>query len=322
MREDPKTVRRAPPIGRPLLVILALALIIPALVHWLSAESEQIYFADELDARAPPFRALSELRPGEQAKAAALKRSTFWGIEEFVLTDQRLIRIRDRDRWSFPLARWSGFGVRTGDGRTMIRLSTLGGHEITISLAATPAAERLAALLSEAYARRPPRAAATPPSETPVPRQLRPFEHPSLGYLIWLAPLVLVLLGAWILTIALHRLRDARVRLRNQLRATGTVVDHRIGSFGSGEGQERVFHPVIEFTTLHGRKVSFESELGSGRRQALGRPVKVLYDPQAPEDAVVRGFGPLYFVPLVAGILGLAAVTWAGALVWLILSEI
>ena len=29
-----------------------------------------------------------------------------------------------------------------------------------------------------------------------------------------------------------------------------------------------------------------------------------------------------YFVPIVAGILGLAPVIWAGALVWLILSEL
>ncbi len=72
----------------------------------------------------------------------------------------------------------------------------------------------------------------------------------------------------------------------------------------------------------YGGQVTFEGRLAGGRKKPLGHAVKVLYDPERPENAAIRGFGPLYFVPLVAGILGLAALAWAAALVWLISSEL
>lgn len=322
MQEDQKTVRRRRPIGRLVLVLLVIVLLIATIAYLLNAGSEEIFFADDL-AGAPPLRALSELGAGEEAQAAILKRDALGGVDEFVLTDRRLIRIRDQDRWFFPLARWSGFGVYTGDGRIRFRLSTIEDHEITISVEATPVATRFEALLSEAYATRPTRDETTPASEIPAPRRLRPFEHPSMGYAIWLAPLVLFLLGFWVLSIGLRRLRNARYRIRHQQRSAGTVVDHIAGSFQSAQGRsETVYHPVIEFTTLQGRQVTFKSGLGTGRKQPVGHAVKVLYDPQTPEEAMVYAFGPLYFVPIVAGILGLGTVIWAGALVWLILSEL
>ncbi len=277
MREGLATVRRSRPITRLVPVLLVIALVIASIVYLLRAGAEQILFAEELEGGAPRLRALSELGPGEKPRAAVLKRDALGGIDEFVLTDKRMIRIRDQDRWSFPLPRWSGFGIYTSGGRTEFRLSTIEDHEINISVETTPAAKRLEALLSEAHAKRRTRDETTPASEIPAPRQLRPFQHPSLGYYIWLAPLVLFLLGFWVSSISLRRLRNVRHRVRHQQRTTGTVVDHIAGNFHSAQGHsETVHHPVVEFTTLHGQQVTFKSGLGTSRKQPVGHPLKVL----------------------------------------------
>ena len=323
MRHDLTTVRRAVPIGRLVLVVLAIAVILASGLFLLHSGTEEVFFTDDLQGQAPPSRALSELQPGEEPRALVLKHDALGGTEEFLLTGRRMIRIRNEDRWSFPLPQWSGFGIYTGEGQTRFRLSTFEDHEINLSVATTPATERLQALLSEAYTKRQPRDTTTPASETPAPRQLGPFEHPSMGYLIWLAPLVLFVLGSWMTRISLRRFRNARLRLRNHLLATGTVVDHVSSSHESAQDDGgSLYHPVVEFTTPHGRQITFESEFGSSRKRPVGRPVRVLYDPQFPEDALVYSFGPLFFVPLIAGILGLSGLIWAGALVWLILAEV
>lgn len=323
MPQDGNTVRRSRPIGRLVLAVLVIGVIVAAVAYMLLAGSERIYFADELAEAPPPARVLSELAPGETALAAVLKRDAFGEIDEFVLTDRRLLRIRGQDRWSFPLARWNGYGASRADGRTDIKLSTIDDHNIYIAVETSPAVRRLMEVIEEAFETRPDRDEATPESEIPGPRQLGPFEHPDMGYVIWLFPLVLGLLGLLILTVALRSWRNARHRVRHHRRAAGTVVDHVSDDHTDDDGHSRtVYHPVVEFTASNGRQVTFKSALATGRKKPLGHTLKVLYDPERPENARIHAFGPLYFLPLVAGILGLAALAWAASLVWLILSEL
>jgi hypothetical protein len=66
-----------------------------------------------------------------------------------------------------------------------------------------------------------------------------------------------------------------------------------------------MFAPLVRFQTGDGRSIEFQSSLRSnppGYR--TGQTVTVLYDPDAPESAAIRGLFSLWLVTMVLGFMG------------------
>lgn len=66
-----------------------------------------------------------------------------------------------------------------------------------------------------------------------------------------------------------------------------------------------LFAPVVRFETLAGTSVEFESSLRSNPpAYRKGQSVSVLYDPDEPRSAAIRGFFSLWLMPLILGFIG------------------
>lgn len=102
----------------------------------------------------------------------------------------------------------------------------------------------------------------------------------------------------------------ARFRRRSE-RAQGTVIELRAvasptstGPVSGASGPQ--YRPVVEFTTVDGRRVRAESRFASNPPPArVGNPVRVFYDPNDPEriqlDTAVGRGGCLAFALILFG---------------------
>src|SRR4051794_41757070 len=96
--------------------------------------------------------------------------------------------------------------------------------------------------------------------------------------------------------------------------STKTWIDHTIEGQGKVIEMVRIrdrddggymFAPLVRFQTGDGRSIEFQSSLRSnppGYR--TGQTVTVLYDPDAPESAAIRGLFSLWLVTMVLGFMG------------------
>lgn len=96
--------------------------------------------------------------------------------------------------------------------------------------------------------------------------------------------------------------------------ASGTVVgwqamEHRPTSRTRFANVDPARAIVVSFTPAGGEEIIFATEWGSGKAAyASGEKVTVLYDPDEPADARIRGFVSLYVGPLLLLVFG--AVFW------------
>lgn len=112
--------------------------------------------------------------------------------------------------------------------------------------------------------------------------------------------------GALMIGIAGALARRPMRLVRSGGSAEGTVVGNEESVATGGRGAPRTYHhPIVAFATAKGEKVRFAS--GVGRRTALpkGSAVRVVFDPERPEDAEIASFARLWLMPVVAAILGL-----------------
>jgi Protein of unknown function (DUF3592) len=66
-----------------------------------------------------------------------------------------------------------------------------------------------------------------------------------------------------------------------------------------------MFAPVVRFQTIEGSTVEFESGLRTNPpAYRTGQAVSVLYDPDEPHSAAIRGFFSLWFVSIILGFIG------------------
>lgn len=88
------------------------------------------------------------------------------------------------------------------------------------------------------------------------------------------------------------------VRLTTQgERTIGQVIEMEEST--DGEGGCCVYSPVVEFTA-NGRPVRFEGgNASSPPAYRVGQEVKVLYNPQDPDDASIDSFYELWLVPAI-----------------------
>jgi len=68
------------------------------------------------------------------------------------------------------------------------------------------------------------------------------------------------------------------------------------------DGEGTTAHPVIEYDTDSGSKISFESKLGSSSwKFGVGSEIEIIVNPKNPQDAEILGFGAQNFGPYVMG---------------------
>jgi uncharacterized protein DUF3592 len=66
-----------------------------------------------------------------------------------------------------------------------------------------------------------------------------------------------------------------------------------------------LFVPVVRFQTVEGRTVEFQSSLRSNPpAYRAGQSVSVLYDPDEPRSAAIRGVFSLWFMSIILGFIG------------------
>ena len=71
------------------------------------------------------------------------------------------------------------------------------------------------------------------------------------------------------------------------------------------ENTTYLFAPVVRFETLEGKTVEFESAMRSyPPAYRTGQTVSVLYDPDEPRYAAIRGFFSLWLMPIILGFIG------------------
>ena len=131
----------------------------------------------------------------------------------------------------------------------------------------------------------------------------------SIEYLLLLIPFLLSAVGALFLVLGIRNFLRTRRFVRQASSATGAVTDvkTRTSTSHSSDGFEvrRYRYPVVRFQTQDGRTVEFESKTGtSSFSQGPGERVEVLYDPLKPEEARIKTFMMLWFVPMIFVVLG------------------
>ncbi len=116
---------------------------------------------------------------------------------------------------------------------------------------------------------------------------------------------VLVIAGV-LLAVAVWLGLRTRAFVASAWNADGTVV-----AVERGEGSKRRnrsvphYYPTVRFSTITGEEVAFVSEVGSNpAAHKVGDRVTVLYDPHHPEDARIRSFLQLWFVPSLLAVVG------------------
>ena len=89
-------------------------------------------------------------------------------------------------------------------------------------------------------------------------------------------------------------------------KSEGTVVGNEELVPTGQRGTPRTYHlPVVAYMTPRGEKIRFTSRVGRGQPLPNGTPVRVLFDPDHPEDAEIATFARLWLMPTVLVVLGL-----------------
>ncbi len=93
-------------------------------------------------------------------------------------------------------------------------------------------------------------------------------------------------------------------------RSGGMAVGRVLGNeepmvASTGSASSLFIFPVVEFTTPQGRTISFTSEVGRRTARKEGSTVKVMFDPEHPNDASLATFTSIGMFPLITSLFGL-----------------
>jgi hypothetical protein len=98
----------------------------------------------------------------------------------------------------------------------------------------------------------------------------------------------MLVLGFGALFLGLYVRTLTQNEIAAMLPAEGRVVDIVSRTTTSGGERKTYFYPVVEFRTAGGESVRFEGSTGSNPSSyRVGDMVRVLYDPQTPQSALI-----------------------------------
>ncbi len=127
---------------------------------------------------------------------------------------------------------------------------------------------------------------------------------------------IMLAIGLGLLFLGLQWRASTQNQIAAMIPADGTVVEVVSRTSTSGGERRTFFYPVVEFRTVDGESIRFESSIGSNpAAYRVGDTVKVLYDPQTPQSALIDSWEVWMPSGLAIGIGGFFALM--GALVLL-----
>jgi len=141
--------------------------------------------------------------------------------------------------------------------------------------------------------------------------------------LFWLKNSGWILLLGGVLSIAhsCSTLSGAASTWANGATANGKVVEISKREMVSPNGQRRLIaSAVVQFTTAHGKVVTVTDKVGStSAPNRVGEKVKVVYEPDEPEAALIAGSAPANAALLLfQGVSGWIALLTGGVLILLV----
>ncbi len=110
-------------------------------------------------------------------------------------------------------------------------------------------------------------------------------------------------LGLLLLLGAAWSVSSTRAWIAHSVEVPGSVIEMlRVRDM---DNTGYLFAPVVRFKTVEGKSVEFESSFRSNPpAYRTGQSVSVLYDPDEPRSAAIRGFFSLWLMPLILGFIG------------------
>ncbi len=105
-----------------------------------------------------------------------------------------------------------------------------------------------------------------------------------------LVRLVVLVIGSGFLFMGTYVYNSTQNQIAAMLPTEGRVVDFiaRTETSDDGNEEETIYYPVVEFRTFRGDVIRFEGRSGSNPpMHRIGDTVKVRYDPQTPQSALI-----------------------------------
>jgi hypothetical protein len=122
-------------------------------------------------------------------------------------------------------------------------------------------------------------------------------------FLSRLGKFALIPIGALFLLGAIWTVSSTRTWIAHAIEVPGSVIE--MVRVRDSDNTGYLFAPVVRFKTAEGNTVEFESGLRSNPpAYRTGQAVSVLYDPDEPRSAAIRGFFSLWLMPLILGFIG------------------
>lgn len=133
------------------------------------------------------------------------------------------------------------------------------------------------------------------------------------GGIVWLFYALFIVIGLVFVGIAVLKAQGARRFLSTAIEAEGQIVDYTQKQ--NFDDERLMYSAVFEFTTADGQVTRVTANTSSSSKPAVGRQVRVLYDPQDPQRARLKSWAALWMLPTVFGALG-AMLILLGVGVW------
>jgi hypothetical protein len=139
-----------------------------------------------------------------------------------------------------------------------------------------------------------------------------------------IAFIILTIFAVVFLGVGIFEFHNSQVIVNSYETVTGTVVGNDYLSHTDPEDSARVtwtYHPVVQFTATNGREVAFTDRAGSyPARYDVGETVEVYYNPDEPQDALVKDWMSLWWGPLIFLVIGSLPII--GMAIWFIVGYI
>jgi hypothetical protein len=114
---------------------------------------------------------------------------------------------------------------------------------------------------------------------------------------------VLLPIGLLLLLGAAYSVWSTRTWLETAIEAQGSVIE--MVRVRDSDSKGYLYTPLVRFRTWDGNTIEFQSSLRTNPpAYRTGETVTVLYDPNEPQSASIRGFLSLWFVPMILTFIG------------------
>ncbi|MEH2587088.1 DUF3592 domain-containing protein [Bradyrhizobium sp. AZCC 1721] len=142
------------------------------------------------------------------------------------------------------------------------------------------------------------------------------MEDPAV-FLSRIAKFVLIPVGLLLLLGAGFSVWSTKTWIARAIETSGSVIE--MVRLRDSEDKGYLFAPVVRFQTRDGRTIEFQSGLRSNPpAYRTGQTVSVLYDPDVPESAAIRGVFSLWLMPIIVAFIGAVFLIVATAMIVLI----